>query len=532
MISNSTSSELSYIEKLPTEIIGNILVQMIDITGSKNIINKSDLPVLAKYQSRLGSTSRTMYSKVNCVHVTNLFLKTLSQKFELPPEEIAAKLNNPAARSWLLDYIEMRGLDKIYKAVQEIYKLAGDAINLAKQAGLSYYGNEIKYHYSDAYSQTKTGIALEISNSPQMLITPFGRFVIYSEIMFPNPHTGAAVSELFIQRLRGILVKVGKSDDLMTHVFELQAPAEFKAIRKLESNHFKYVEKNQLIHKIGTNNLIISANPNFISTYGVRKVDQTNIEPWSFHDNMKSKQKSEQLCSLLLELLKNNQLNDNSSINSAKKSKTDTEMKSEIIFNDLTEIISWTFSFFTQLAEKPYLENKEIEEKIKYIPIKDDFQFNFMHSLVNQIQKILGDSLSWNIITVGPDNYTQFSDKVDFDNGFVLIPTETMCDSETLKNTITRIFETLKSITWTKSLLENHPTIIFRKSEEEYDLFIQNQANSDLDLITPLADLLGLTNFTLCHSIYDDVMFANKPMYLWVRKDKLEEVKDKLQLKI
>lgn len=545
MISNSTSSKLSYIEKLPTEIIGNILVQLVDITGSKGILNKKDIPVIIKYRNRLAASSRVMYKKVNCQHLTNLFLKSMSQKFETTPEEIAAKLNTTAARIWLWDYIKRVGDDKSYDAIQHIYKLVEDAKLEAKEAGLGF-----NFHFeSDKPKpyliQTKTGFLIYFTNGPSSLATPFGEIKInhlssyhFYEVGSSQWYALASVSELFINKLNAIFVEVTGKLDANAKLGKVNSLTNFSKIRKISLDDFEALNKNELEKNIGSSSLIVSYDCNSSSVYQIQTVNGSQISPYTMHDGISSKRRSNKLVKVLWEMLENNRLKKDP-INKIIGPNIEPDESNKIIkhsFKTSAEIASWAIDTIKQMSKQPILIRDLFQIGEKKVMMQDGNLYGGALGLLTEsANKYFQDPYThWDIDSypLGEDSETSIEDK---ETSIMLYPRSDSCDLKAFEEAYLKVFQSLRS-NWERAELKNHPDILHLESEEEYALYIQksNEVTDKLtdDLVRVIAQLLGISNFINCQKARKGDNNLLNPAYLWIRKDALKEVNEKLQLNL
>lgn len=87
---------------------------------------------------------------------------------------------------------------------------------------------------------------------------------------------------------------------------------------------------------------------------------------------------------------------------------------------------------------------------------------------------------------------------------------------------------------WTRENYKDFPDIVHTESEEDYVLFIKKEKLFPFNchVLFRLAHHLGIGDYIKCDDCWKGNLNDNpkKPVYLWIRKDKLEEVVKVLEL--
>lgn len=490
---------LSAIEQCPPEIIGNVLSQLNKTTGSEGFVNEADIPVIMRYVSNLAITSKKMCELINSPSVTHLFLNSLSDKYQETPEHFAALFNTIGARKWLWNYIREKGDYETYQVIHDIYTVASTILKDAKDTGQSVNCSE-KWSSPDSfYKQTKQGFFLynyksdflnyNIYSPPFRVATPFGQIQFFSEGTLPH-----LISSAFIKKLNATFEK--------------------------DSDQY--------------------------SMYKIRQIGEKILPDARFLETSE-KERSRMLIGSIWEMLEKNhkgqdpvqkeieQKNGHIISNSVEKP----------LFKNLSEVTSWAINLIKTLEAQPLFSindplfsTKDYDDISTRVLALNYYEAHRLKSLNGAIQTALEKKKQRGITafnTNDPINDPTLYEK-NPGQGLLLYFSSSNyepLDLDKLRMHYDYVFENL-GLHWTISNLKDYPNLYGSKSEEDYVLFIKKECffPEELSILKQCSALLGISRFMDCgntreHSSTDDI----QTLYLWVRKDKKEEVLKVLNLK-
>lgn len=160
---------MNYIELLPGSAFGHILDHLNSKTGSKGIINHADIPVIIRYAYNLANTSKTIAAKVNDIDAVQLFLTSLSCKYNQSCVYFASMLNTIGTRKWMWNNIHANGDAKAYQVdiIQDIFEVILGVLKEDENANL--------YTAFSYKPRTEQGFVLSLVYPRQEVITSLGK---------------------------------------------------------------------------------------------------------------------------------------------------------------------------------------------------------------------------------------------------------------------------------------------------------------------------------------------------------------------
>ena len=492
-------------ELLPPDIVGYILHQLNQVTGSEGIINQADIPVVMRYARSLVCTSKRMAANINHSHVTHIFLKSLSEKYEGSSEHFAALLDTIGARVQLWNYIKENGDDKTYQVIQEIYELASDVLKEAKSAGLGFEYSEGRRECpmpSPLYSQTKQGFVLYNDGAPSHLATPFGHIIIYGGGI-SSKNAPLSIAEVFIRRLNAVFECVAWMGDLdrrgQGQFFEIAAPSGSDTIRKISNKEKKQISEEELESRKGTQNLILNSLCGNYGSYKIREVKGKKVPDVIWHDPEKAR-RSCTLIQGIWEMLRVNRLGQDpiaKKINCEEVVAKSKDVK--ILFNNSSEISQWGIEQVAKLEQQPPIfSNKKWMRHIRKVLLLEHYNDPYVIEVLNgTANRFLYKGSEWPIHAFNSFNDHQSLNREDLGSGIALWVCEktTLCDLSTLKSAYDSVIESIGQ-NWVESKLKDYPGILSTQSEEDYVLFIKKKSFYEEDvLIRGLVKLLGLSRY-------------------------------------
>lgn len=523
---------LSELEKLPKEIIGHILQQLIEITGNKGNLYKADIPVTMKYAKNLFCTSKKMLSYSKDSIVTSLFLDSLSKKYDETLEYLAVKFDTIGARQWLWEYIKKNGDYEAYQVIQEIRKMAFEILKESKELGIEFNAFEVEKNlYSNPnHHQTKRGFVLYNRYWPERMTTPFGEIMLFN-IGNYSGMAAPSISEIFIKRLNATFERVYCHD--YERIYEIISPQESDKIRKISKEEMRQIDKRNLESKYGTQNLIYSS----CSIYKIRQVGDKVLPDVTLYDS-EEHQRNYLVINKIWKMLKTDHLGNDPIAKKIKEKKVIEPSLS--LFKNISEIIPWAIESLKQLVQgSPFFNTLGSSDTSTVLIVENDHAAITIELLNKAAQEISKENIEWNVRCVRSVScYDIDKDQKDTERrlGLTLDKLDNYkpFDLDTLVKTYDSVLKKV-GCNWVKSKLGDNPNIFYTRSEEEHILFIKKEEfiPQEDDFLNALANLLGLSKFMVADSDWKNAT-NNGPMprYLWIRKDMLELVRDCLQLNL
>jgi len=522
---------VAFFERLPVDVIGNILDQLNRVTGSKGIVNEADIPVIIRYARSLACTSKKMAANVNHPYVTHLFLESLSHKYDESNAHFAALFNTIGARKWMWNHIRENGDDKVYQGIQEIYELASHVLKEAKHAGLKFEYSEGREGWPSPnpfYYQTKQGLALYIDWSPSHLATPFGEVKIYGGGS-SSDDSPLSVAELFIKRLNAVFQHVDYGGSLegrdKGHMFEIAVSSEQGILRKISAvKEKKQISEKEVKSKKGTKNLIINDACGNYTVYNIGKVKGEKVPNVVWYD-VEEATRSYELIKRMWEMLEADRLGRDPIAKEIKNEKVVPESKfvKRFLFNNSSEVSEWGIKLVTKLVQQPTFPKRKATGETKVLVLKYYSDARIIEILNDAAKQFLAEDSGWHIHAFGcGDNRRSVKGK-DLGNGLELwIRKEhAHCPIDALKIAYDSVIKDMGQ-NWVKSALKDHSAILHAKSEEDYVLLVKKESTMYEEdvLIRFLADPLDLSTSISCYRDWKD---GTSGLYLWIRKDHLEK---------
>jgi len=527
---------MSPIEKLPNEVIGKILVNLVQISGSKGIANKADIPFIMKSMRSLACTNTRFYTDLNEPQVVKVFVEALADRYKESPQHFAAELNTSGAREYIWKYIHEKKYDQDYESIQEVHELAASTSKIAKDAGIYFEYTEGREGWPDPnpfYSQTKQGFYLSIDSAPSELFTPFGKVMIFGGGSSQGYAT-YSVSEFFIKNLdaRFECLTGGGFGSNGGELYEIETSTS-NAIRDLTEQEIRPLEEVKLNEKKGTSNLINHTLCGRCSIYKIQKIGDRDLpEPqMQSRDSMLSYG----LVNLMWELLEKKRKGEDPLAKVVKAKKTKTEIIPSQ-FSCLSSVASWVIDAVRNLDSQPVLKGITFSGcGSKVLVLKDYSEARFLELINSAASRFLSKEDIWQMSAFGCGNHRININEKDIGEGIQLFLSEkkNYCSVEDLEKAYKNVFKELR-INWQPARLEDYPDILHTESEEEYFLFVKqkNLKFSQEDaLMRILARNIGLSNFIKCNDGFKgDSPKDSKPIYMWIGKDKIDKVVEALEL--
>ena len=482
------------------DIVGNIIGQLVNVTKS-SILNKKDISVIFRSASRLSVTCKSMFAKIEDSTTTDIFLKSLLEKYSESYEYFAARFNTTTCRKWLWKMIQRNGDFETYQAIQNIAKIILDIVKEADSAEIRFAGNDWRLNYYTDL-QTVKGFSLMIYQAPHYIITPFGRMKIFEGGSFFDRKSNSRepsrlISALFIQRLDAVFNRVQTDSDYI----EITT-TNSNALKEIEITDTKKLCYEDVQNKKGTKNLIVCDELGRPTFYDVRNVNGQHFDAPTKNKNKRSRK----LIECIWQLLEKNRLGLNPIIKEIKIEEIDF---SKPLFQNISEAATFASDIAKQIDEQPVKTppNGWFFKTLKWKDNSDEAlrEVELMVE-INKISFQLLKGLGWDI---GSTSYGILGE------GFQLSyrPNINYCDIEFLQESYFQIIKEIGS-NWVKSNLKNQPLTKPKFSEEDYFLFLKKDVPTyeEFYLIKLLAKALNLSKAIIPQ--YDE-----NRTFLWIKKN-------------
>lgn len=522
-------------------------------TGSKGVVNKSDIPVIIKKIKEFADSSPRNFEIVNDIYVTDILLHSLSEKYKETPAHMAALLNTQGARRWLWRYIVERGDLQSYEAIQYIWSFAESIKAEAQAIGIDFDYSVAKKGWPEPnpfYYQTVQGLGLYIDTGVSHLASPFGKIEVYSggSTSYYAIHS---ISEAFIKRL-GCKLRLApvssrqsmfyKGDEGTVHEVEPGIP-KGENIRVVSKYHLREISREAAEARVGSNYLLYNSYCGISSVYNVTKFE-TGDAPELIWPKKGEDKRSHELIKRVWELLELNHKGIDPIANELKP-KWITEAKTVSppvekppVAHSLQDVAKWAVGFARQLDEQELFPEKTwLSCDIKLIQTETYGIARGVEILNNVASHFLPKGQKWQIHTFGCGNNRMSLKGEDLGDGLTLWlykEKDTKCDLETLEKAYLQVLELVVQ-GWERAWLRDYPDILHTESEETHYLLVRKDRSlkEERMLIGDIAYLMGVGKYVHGGESWKSSLLSNdKPVYLWIQKDKYEEVVKTLGLVI
>lgn len=491
-----------FFSNMPALVFGNMLDQLNQITGSRGVVNEADIPVVLRYTANLALTCKATNEKISNENVTDLFLRSLSHKYNKPYEHFVALWNTPRARKWLWSYIHRNGDYKAYQIIQKIMDIAFDVKFDVKAAGLKFWADKTPETILVNESQTKEGFLLHISGVPMSLSTPFGKIGIFGN------HGGFvedifSVPEAFVMRLNGVIECF--NDNYPPHLHEITPLSS--VVRKIQN--LKGLDFQDLSKKKGEQSLIVY-NTMVCGTYRVREVEGEEIS-FSAYES-KGSWRSCTLIEKIIHMLIQESLGFDPLVDLFTQNEKALPTKAILSIDSILSLPKAAAEHAEQLVQSPI--RVEASEKEQDPP--PELKWTQLVYLINTIVGKRKTFYEYNMLR----NFLR--------NKLMSIPME-FTFSEKDANRRNADFESIIeriSADWAQADFGDFPDIKYPKSEEDYVLFTREDREAELigHLLVQLADVTGRSKLFDCFD-------KGSRVYLLIRRENMDETLNFLNMK-
>ncbi|MCB1113087.1 MAG: hypothetical protein KDK72_10585 [Chlamydiia bacterium] len=530
------SCSLSLIEQLPSEVLGTIVAEIPNVTGSPKIINEAEIPVAMRYLLRLGSTSKNMYQHVHDCYVIKLFFESFAKKHHTIPENIAIKINTLVGRRFIWDSIKANHYDKLFDRIKNIYSSTYETLQKAKEAdpeNEGFINDNPSPSEPIGYYQTKSGIFLYFSIDNLFLATPFGQ-VTMPEIKWGDPTQLSAIEQL-IKRLNATYVRstCHGSSQKNHRFFELDSSSEDSGkIKNRDASAFKDMTEKEQKDKKGSNKLffckLCDNVDDVYAHYSIYQLPQVSeialMVPKEYLPDEEDERDWRLTYEMWVMLERERNGKDPISKDLHPQLVNINSVKNPApLFGNVQEVIPWAIKLMNKLLDLPtYSSGSRFNIPCKQLEMNSSKEAKVLSYMNSAARDFLGIKNMW-IPEVRDNPYPKFTLYIDDS-------TNPPYDIEDLEMAYQKVIQQITQ-NWLLSSLEECPGVRATVSIEDYALFInKDRLVSGIWMwsgINLLASVLGISDYL--ESFYTKNTDDNFT-YLWIRKNKLEMVKEILKL--
>ncbi|MCB1136022.1 MAG: hypothetical protein KDK78_07130, partial [Chlamydiia bacterium] len=297
------------LEGLSHEQLAQGLCQLNMRTGSQEIVNAKDIPVILDTARSLASRSQVLQQAFDCQDVTLPFLQSLSQRFGTSVWDMAAEYDNAASREILWTWIQENGDLEAYNNVKMIRQIARECIQEANLAGIDFqpFLEDCSSAPNSCYWQTKGGLQLLLDGGcPCKLATPFGMVWLYRGGCYSSL-AACSVAERIISRLGATLIDYPPTDDERPAkcVYVVLHRPNPHGLRALDESEMLKIPRSEGKSLIGKHDIVLSNEAGTLSEYEVKSIDGTNVRTLETYDRT-DQRRSYGLINKIWQMLENN----------------------------------------------------------------------------------------------------------------------------------------------------------------------------------------------------------------------------------
>ena len=526
---NSMESETDQTKfsALPDIIKGCIASQLVNIIGTKEIINEADFPVIVKNIQRLSMVDKSFYQAINSEIATYLVMQAFVKRFKLNDLDAAAILNTRGSREWLKKHDQYA----LFKIVQKIINIVREIRKEAKDQNIAYLIDKENYCPAPGpyYGQTEKGLFLCVDVDPYSLYTPWGNI----ELLYGG--SGSLLGRILLTQ--SLLKRLKTS---LAYSCESSAASYYQVIQQIkiedveqdanngfsDSKYFKMLSKEEIKRMLNQEDIIVSSKSRCGAIYEILQVDQASLPepkmlPWAKHrESKKINTLWKSLFDIYCKEQKIKPIEGKNSALSNKHNFSQTQPRgSNLTIKTIDDIIFYCISLLKQVIAQPVSDKKiPPDRKIKFLRYINCDDCRICEILSRRAAELLNEK--WAIYARDWEYPYE---------GLELAFYDVEPEIKVLCQTFQNIISQLKS-GWKAANLKDYTNISHKESEEEWYLFIKNNTFDEEDiLISLLASKLGLSEIIDCQDDWSDPSGANvwtNNIYLWIKKDSINKFRD------
>jgi len=545
---------------LPIDIVGNIIAQLTKSIGTPSLKNKEDIPVIIKKVKALSLANKDLYTKVNSLTASRIFIESLVNRFDMTPVDAAGEINTQGTRERLKQYVKGTGEYELFKVMQEIFKIAREVREEFKPLDFSIGDGQKGWPGSNPfYSQTKQGFFITTDSTPNKLYTPWGYVMLFGG-GYGKGWAFDAFSQAFLKRFKTSFAYVTKSsldrDRVKFYALKQQEGSQevidLKALlvsgnNESYENIYKELSEEEIEAQQGKDVLIHS---NYCGCEAIYKLHEVNGHQLPEAEMLPYKDyRSYKVTKIIWDILQDQYNQEHGIIKKTKH--TEEKVQKMELCNDKPKPTSCITSIKTaseecialleKLNDQPlFTGTGSIAKKCKVLPLEDWNDCRIVNILCSYAEKKLGHQQAWHVHDFGCGNNRMHDENGnDLKNGITewlykdYMPTR--CSLEELKLVFDELIN--QSITgWKQSTLIEHPDIFHTQSEEEWYLFIKPKIfNQEDNLLCLFSMINNLRDEISCHHTWYSPKGSYEyrdTLYLWIKKKTYDKVIKALNLQI
>lgn len=537
------------LDAMPLEVIGLICSHLNNQIGTQGFVNEADLPIVMKNVHRLASVNKKLQGTVYSVVATNVLIDSLAQRFQMAPLDVAAKIKTKGGQAWLKKYVHDSGDYELFQAVQEIFSICRKISEQVKPYGVSVDDGQEGWPGVNAYhGQTKQGLILSIGTYPDQLCTPWG----YAKLFGRGSCSGHLGFEIVSQELfKKITARFeGISDgsystDVVKHYEQKQEIMVHSTNSKSFKDCFQEISKEEVETKKGQQVLIKSNYCGVDSVYKINAIGNQELpEPeWLSQQKYRSYKAMNAVWKIM-----DNEFHGRPEGFEKKWTSSYTHEKPVRIYPAPYQIVPnlhvvtmhQAVAQYVQLAARvanqpDFIGKGCITRSAKVLPCENSDDARIVEILTSNVNNLLPKENQWHFHWFGCGNHQLYINEQCLGDGLELwgYKDNQPCSIEFLETKYQEILNKFQ-IGWQQAQLIDNQDILHTESEEEWYLFCKHRDLSEEDLfMRVLASKFKLDKKISCHNSWrNDKKHEKNEMYLWIRKDAFDQVKDVLGLEL
>ena len=526
------------LDNLSIDILGLIVVHLVNTIGTPQIKNQEDIPVIIKYIKNIALTNKPLYDKIQNIMAGPIIINAISQRFNIDRLTVAGMLKSPGAKCWIQRYLNESGEYKSFKDLQKIFQVAHEVRSEFSAKGFKVRDGQKGCPGGNPYrGQTKNGFFLVIDCIPGGLMTPWGKVDL---------NTGGCgigyLFEAFIQsfckRFTLAFVPPEKNNPKYKY-YTLINDDIYELYNKTKSDNLQTkipLTYEQVMKLSGTNTIVIT---NYPTTYKILAVDGYPLPDPEIRPDNREYYISKQIWSMLQDQY--DQETNVSKIESQPAAIKMHEDRPQVVSRLITleNLIPECSKILEQLNNQPIFEGfGAICERSKILLLESYQDCQLISLLCEASRRVLGDERSWYVHEFGSENILYDKNKVRLKYGITLWIVDRnahRCSLTELTQAMDNVLSQIKT-GWLYASLIEYSDIMHKKSAEEWHLLIKKKAfQLESKLIYSLAKLSNVNNYLSINNTWlknTKDFELRDTMYLWIKKSHYQKIINQLGIVI
>lgn len=533
------------LDAMPSEIIGLICGHLNHQIGTQGFVNEADFPIVMKNVSRLASVNKKLHETVHSVVATNLLIESLAKRFVMAPLDVAAKIKTKGGQAWLKKYVHDSGDYELFKVVQQIFAICREISEQVTPYGVSIGdGQEACPGVNPYYYQTRQGFMLIIDTYPDRLCTPWGEAQLFGGGSCRGGLGFDIISQELLKRITAHFEEI--LDDMYGFKYYEQKKEIIPEITNQRSfkDCFQEISKDAMEEKKGQQILIKSSFCGVKSFYAIKAIGNQELPEPELLDQQEYR--SYEAMNAVWEIMENQfhgrpeEFEEESLFNTDEKSERIYPAPYQVVPNVHLATMHQAAEQYAQLAARvvnqPIFTGKGcINSSAKILPCENSDDARILEILTKNANNLLPKENQWHLHWFGFCIDQLYIYEESLGEGLALwgYKDNQPCALELLQLKYKEVLHIFQ-VGWQQAQLIDYQDILYIQSEEEWYLFCKHSHLEEEDLfIRILTSKFKLDKKMTCHNSWrNNKKHEKNEMYLWIRKDAFDQVKDILGLEL